>query len=592
MPELCECISHYLFVRDMLNHKNAEHADTHLCGIWADWTQDEIKEHSVYKYRFRVKRVTPKQHLLRGAGRTRKSPLWPVGWSTGNLTLLSLQDVQFSPRGIVLDFGLLYFYLAFLTHTSVQCVARNKWMDEIATSSQRDRGFHIAIAFEFHEFFLIFPSNDLLFQPYWASDRSLLPVKSFNIHIQYCKFLSDVARWIDKRKQKKNCLRNGLACEVIREEEEVWGGVGVYTVCELFFDAGLSLFLTEKEVFDCPSRTARLCEALWCYVHRSWTGLWGLVRPALHDGMLAPTLDQRLRYLNWLHVFAKDRTRVPQRMGELLDRYLHSMRFLDIQCVQNRRKHWYREGRIASVTLFDVFEPAFLEEAFDKAGGVPNLGHLIFGEANWRRLRPSASIPEDAVNMDPLTLFYQMQPGIDLSQTHLKPDHYSMLLPDHERARTLFPAQQHSRTGDRYLCPELYRVKASNKQLWSISPPYSDRSLAIQANKISSALVRNVTEDEKRKLLFRYKVTKTRLAAVGPLEYCGNASIALTPHREFCVSAIRKPRALVLQGKQKRTTSSESTTPLKRQYLSADKAIVAAGNNLDYLCDRDKSHLT
>ena len=32
---------------------------------------------------------------------------------------------------------------------------------------------------------------------------------------------------------------------------------------------GVSLFLLEKEVFNCPSRTARLCEALWSYAHKS-----------------------------------------------------------------------------------------------------------------------------------------------------------------------------------------------------------------------------------------------------------------------------------------------------------------------------------
>ena len=37
---------------------------------------------------------------------------------------------------------------------------------------------------------------------------------------------------------------------------------------------GLSPFLTEMEVFDSPSRTARLCEALWNFAHRSHTKLF------------------------------------------------------------------------------------------------------------------------------------------------------------------------------------------------------------------------------------------------------------------------------------------------------------------------------
>jgi len=95
-----------------------------------------------------------------------------------------------------------------------------------------------------------------------------------------------VAEWIAER-ARSSSKRSGLACEAIRTNgNKVWGGVGVYTVCELFMDSGeffncvsmiyelkllldLSPFLTEQEVFDSPSRTARLCEALWSYAHRS-----------------------------------------------------------------------------------------------------------------------------------------------------------------------------------------------------------------------------------------------------------------------------------------------------------------------------------
>ena len=33
--------------------------------------------------------------------------------------------------------------------------------------------------------------------------------------------------------------------------------------------AGLSPFLTEAEVFNCPSWTAQLCDAFWAYAHKS-----------------------------------------------------------------------------------------------------------------------------------------------------------------------------------------------------------------------------------------------------------------------------------------------------------------------------------
>lgn len=47
--------------------------------------------------------------------------------------------------------------------------------------------------------------------------------------------------WAESR-QGSN--RNGLAVNVIRKASTVFGGVGVYTVCDLFFRAGEYFFLT------------------------------------------------------------------------------------------------------------------------------------------------------------------------------------------------------------------------------------------------------------------------------------------------------------------------------------------------------------
>ena len=81
-----------------------------------------------------------------------------------------------------------------------------------------------------------------------------------------------------------------------------FGGVGTYTVAELFFIAGsyslhiveemlihsfgipgLSPFLSEGELFGCPSRLARLCEALWTFAHRAHTKLAYDVIPICHS---------------------------------------------------------------------------------------------------------------------------------------------------------------------------------------------------------------------------------------------------------------------------------------------------------------------
>jgi hypothetical protein len=55
-------------------------------------------------------------------------------------------------------------------------------------------------------------------------------------------FLVALVDWL-KARRRSQAPRTGLACEVMRNEEgarKVWVGVGVYTVCELFFIAGES----------------------------------------------------------------------------------------------------------------------------------------------------------------------------------------------------------------------------------------------------------------------------------------------------------------------------------------------------------------
>lgn len=46
-----------------------------------------------------------------------------------------------------------------------------------------------------------------------------------------------------------------------------------------------------------------------------------LIKPSLHDGILAPTSTQRLRFVRWLHIWAKERIEIPARTGLLIDEY-------------------------------------------------------------------------------------------------------------------------------------------------------------------------------------------------------------------------------------------------------------------------------
>jgi hypothetical protein len=46
-----------------------------------------------------------------------------------------------------------------------------------------------------------------------------------------------------------------------------------------------------------------------------------LLRPCIHEGFLAPTTEQRLKYANWLHVWGKERVLVSDRMSNLIDMF-------------------------------------------------------------------------------------------------------------------------------------------------------------------------------------------------------------------------------------------------------------------------------
>ena len=47
-----------------------------------------------------------------------------------------------------------------------------------------------------------------------------------------------------------------------------------------------------------------------------------LLKPCIHDGILAPTRDQRMRYAAWLHVYGKLRKELPERAARLVDSYI------------------------------------------------------------------------------------------------------------------------------------------------------------------------------------------------------------------------------------------------------------------------------
>jgi hypothetical protein len=74
-------------------------------------------------------------------------------------------------------------------------------------------------------------------QPTWARTWKELPPPHCAVLEDILGFLDRLAKWIARRKDSRS-KRDGLACEVMRDAPEVWPGVGVYTITEVFFVAG------------------------------------------------------------------------------------------------------------------------------------------------------------------------------------------------------------------------------------------------------------------------------------------------------------------------------------------------------------------
>ncbi|KAJ6517325.1 hypothetical protein C8R47DRAFT_1000321 [Mycena vitilis] len=414
-----------------------------------------------------------------------------------SLDTLVLTDVTYTSRAMILHFGDLYFMLQYLTHTNAQPYPRACWESSVRKVSKGVRGFKVGVAFIFPSMVIAFPSNDLVFQPTWATSLSELRIPPC-VYPSPLDFLGLVAEWIEKLLLKP---RHTRACDAIRDANFIFHGVGVYTVMELFFMAGLSPFLTLHEVFSNPSRAARFLMAFYTYVERSEQDIWALLQPCLHDGVLAPTRDQRLRYGDWLYVWAKDRTSLPTRMASLVDKFHAKLEALgDLGTI------WGRD----STELFDVFEPTFIASGLQS---VVNLGHLIFGQDAWIAAGGKRSRRDD-----PITALYRKYDLLS-TPTMLESNIY----------RPLFLPKLEFRGKNSSHRPTF--TFHGPKEIWSITRNFpsnshwsSDRIIQQKKNTAPKS-VREITGTDRHALLFKTIVTSSCGVSIGPLEHCGNGHV-------------------------------------------------------------------
>ncbi|KAH6891894.1 hypothetical protein BKA70DRAFT_1440847 [Coprinopsis sp. MPI-PUGE-AT-0042] len=455
---------------------------------------------------------------------------------------LVLREVYRNGRALFFDFGHTYLKVAFLMHTSIQCYKKDVWKNSIMAVSAVDRGFKVGLALEFDDFFLCFLTFDLVFQPEWLKvpDPTIVDPRARldlgpDIIADYPGFLKGVADWVKERRNLTGRnARQGLACDAVRHASLVWVGVGAYTVCEIFFIAGLSPFLLEHEVFDSPSRTARLCEAFWQFAYDARNIFEDYIQRTLVEGIIAPREDHRLRYPNLLYVWAKSSTRVTPRHGRLIANLKYMIEALLRRTPNNG--------------LLDRPKPI-------------SLGPLIFGKRIWKEaLKKGGYVPMKIEN-DPLTSMFQ-EGGYLQKPCWLNTSLYTDLQDPSDVPNSQRPS------------PRIYLYAEEERNIWSVIPAFSERCLALKNTTKQGKCHTPVSEEKRYRKTFKYIVKHTKGVSIGPLEYCGHGfPILKDGHRlkkKYHVAAVRGDPALPDAYRKKALLLVVSKRGLRRRVLDRE----------------------
>ncbi|KZV70437.1 hypothetical protein PENSPDRAFT_665021 [Peniophora sp. CONT] len=399
---------------------------------------------------------------------------------------LRLTGIESSGRSIILVFGDIICQIQPLTHTNVQVYDMENWHAVYRTShlplvgkyaETKMRTFKCAIAFEIGEDVISFNTLDFLFQVTWArtSERND-PVKGlshddFSILDNWKQFLALWSSLLEKKvtARTKSKGLNGLLRNWLTEPKNTMYNPGV----------GLPPDLSLGDLLRSPSRLCRYLFALYQFLfdarHRIWIEL---VRACIHNNILAPRTKQRLRYPNYLWVWAKDTLRTTDRQYAAVLAY---------NTVGTSGVH---------LDSLDICETAFLKDACRNA---PELVSVIFGDLSGS---PSSPELEDipAWSENPLLLTFRRMHATGLLNPTKACLNISQFTP------LFLPA---SELRKRELPTILYGSGASDDKIWSV--------LIAKRGKNFTVLVGN----DRTSRIFRLEVLFTKDVAIGPLEYCG-----------------------------------------------------------------------
>ncbi|TEB25647.1 hypothetical protein FA13DRAFT_1713884 [Coprinellus micaceus] len=626
MPEWRECFAHLVMICKILDELRRMN-NFHLLDIYAELSAKEIKPPGYGgSGSGTVARVTSAWGGVmkgKGDGQSTLAPPQllalaehPSGVSHRAQSLnWELKHITGNGRSLILVFDKCILKFSYLTHTSPQFLTTDMWFRSVMPTTGKQRGYKVALVFHFGNV-LAFLSNDLIFKVKWIpydGHDSITSLNVVDVFEDFHGFLVALVDWL-KARRRSQAPRTGLACEVMRNEEgarKVWVGVGVYTVCELFFIAGISIFLSEKEVFDNASRTARLANAFWQFTYRAQDLYITCISRCMVGNVLAPTRAQRGLYSRYLYVFKKERTRLPPRMAKAVNDFSERLAFL-----ARDKCNWWRRNDVTN-KLCDFFEPSLMPNALllrtchpkvdvgtnertrraqhecrtceripcDMARKAYTLGSLSLGDKEWKKNAPQAIQDlEKQDGPDPLTISFdaELHAGMitfeDRHHTFL-PEYPEGLIPED------VPLQERP-----YRAPFHYRL--SGDAVYSIVEDFPENSTPDMEHQWKGISKRQggeaiLVDPVKAHSTAFVSVIKTDgLVAIGPLEYCGNG-VPFTHAGKTYVSLVkdgdpRLPRHLLVRSAMRRMATKtirhvQQARLRKLKQAAHIKALIAQG---------------
>ncbi|KAJ8473482.1 hypothetical protein ONZ45_g16274 [Pleurotus djamor] len=577
MPKRNECLASYLVARRWFNTATCSFK---LQDIHVDVTEKESK---LFKrdHPARSGLPYPLDPHSSAAQPTRgpphaQTPIFPLITTSICDARFTLIGVHFHPRNLILEFssdsdsesdqGTHWMQVQLLTHTVVQVYTAQEWHERIAHVPKKARGFCIGMGLDFGEYVLAFLTLDLLFKVTYKRHREALDARCHDIYHDFEGTVHEIVKWAESRTHSD---RSGLAIHAIRKASHVFLGVGVYTVVEIFHLAGLLPIYTEEEVFDNPSRTGRFIEAYFSFAYYAEENMMDFLLPFLGSNyFLSVRNEDRLAYMIWLKVYAKDRVWVS------LQWILQYWELLDWLAAANGRDG----GLVRSQVLgfFDVFEPTYIQAGLRKA---KNFGPLIFGSDIWRLLGGSTEWEDD-----PLTTYFRCR-GLLKCPTFIHPSLSSISLPLFLPPKAMM---------DSWTLSHFYYTK--DKPFWCAFPNLPSNSLpsTIQST-LEDSQNSMASKSDRSSHLFETIVKFSKEYAIGPTDYCGIARVhhnqtilchhdpLLTSYFLESFKANFSRRRHLKAGKQKTADPAVA----KKHKLATSKCVNATAGNKDDVADKE-----